>query len=116
MKTYTVLKREGELLGPVDWSYDFLQHFRSYCCPDEQKKEMCDKSVARLREVAAIPADERHLWQVQTSHEYWHGLTAVGMYDGWPWWSPVPSVLYQTWAGSEWTSFDHITGLRKKPI
>jgi hypothetical protein len=31
MKTRMVEERIGEMLGPIDWSYDFRPHFSNYC-------------------------------------------------------------------------------------
>ena len=103
MRTYQVTKREGELLGQIDWSHDFAQH---YSC----------RSGPASRIAEAMTRDIENLWQVERLHlkgkllrvregEYWHNVIAVGMYDGWPYWKPVPAVLIAGPIGSEWRHF-----------
>lgn len=114
MKTYTVIKREGELLGPVDWSYDFLSHFDSYCVPDAAKKEMCQKAMDRLKLLADNPADYKATNDGGWPRMWYHDVIAVGMYDGWPFWRPVPSVCLHGTLGAEWHHFACITDILKK--
>ena len=49
MKTYMVQQREGKLLGPIDWNYNFRSHFDCYCTDDAGKQKECDAAVAQLR-------------------------------------------------------------------
>jgi hypothetical protein len=102
------------MVGPVDWSYDFMYHFQGYCVRDEEKHAMCERYKERLRQLTEIPEGERHLWQVQTSHEYWHDLLDVGMYDGWPFWKPVPHVFHSGMYGGVWETFSNITDIRRR--
>jgi len=51
MKSRMVEIREGELLGPVDYEYNFRQHFDSMGSPDSVKDEYCERAVERLRQV-----------------------------------------------------------------
>lgn len=44
----------------------------------------------------------------------WKDVLEVGMYDGWPYWKLVPSVLMKNWMGASWHSFSSITSIRKK--
>lgn len=115
MKYRTVQVREGELLGPVDYSYDFLSHFSGYCCDDAGKRELCDAAVKLLREIEAEP----DAFLVTTDGGWprcgWRPVVAVGMYDGWPFWKPVPSIAAQGTFGVEWHNFAHITGAERKP-
>lgn len=113
MKTITETRRVGELLGPVDWSYNFRQHFDNYCTSDEGKDDACAKDVERLRKIVESP-DE---WLVTTYGGWprcgWGNVVAVGMYDGWPYWRPVPSVAFRTTLGVEWTAFSGITNIMR---
>lgn len=106
--------REGELLGPVDYTYDFLSHFSGYCCSDARKQEYCDAAVKLLREIEAEP----DAFLVTTDGGWprcgWSKVVAVGMYDGWPYWRPVPSVARQTSLGMEWCAFSSITSAERK--
>lgn len=110
MKTRTVTVHEGELLGPVDWSYNFLSHFDCCSCDDAGKRNRCDEKVAQLRQL------ETGDWEATTDGGWprvgWGQVLAVGMYDGWPYWKPVPSVLIAGHMGGEWSSFDHVTDIK----
>lgn len=114
MRTETRTVRIGELLGPVDWDYDFRQHFNNLCAPDDVRDEYCERAVERLKAIAEAP-DE---WIATTDGGRprcgWGKVLAVGMYDGWPWWRPVPSVCIQSpLGGGEWHSFYSLTGAEK---
>lgn len=111
MRTETVTRRIGELLGPVDWSYDFASHFQG----DQRAEERCLKQLDRLRRLADAPDD----WEATTDGGWprvgWGDVLAVGMYDGWPYWRPVPSVcLRSPLGGGEWHSFTSITNIENK--
>jgi hypothetical protein len=112
MKTRTVTERIGELLGPVDWSYDFRQHFGG--TSDARIDELCAEAVATLRLLADHPDD----YEVTTDGGWpscgWGRIVAVGMYDGWPYWRPVPSVCISGTFGGEWSAFSNITSIKKK--
>lgn len=105
MKTRMVKERVGELLGPVDWSYDFTQHDwgdgRGGVNPE------CSKAATEeLRKVVELmDAGKRCLVSIYGEG---HEVLAVGMYDGWPYWEPTPSVYLKTWMGGEWHSWDQI--------
>lgn len=100
MRRYMQEVREGELLGPIDWNYDFLPHFSGYCCSDEGKLQMCEQRKRLLAQIEADPT----MWRVNTSG-FWHQLLAVGMYDGWPFWKPTPALLVSGPIGAEWDFF-----------
>lgn len=110
MRTFTEIRREGELLGPVDWSYNFLQHFGGYCCDDAGRQKVCDEKVAALRKLC-----DGGNWMATTDGGWprmcWGKVLAVGMYDGWPYWRPVPSVMIASIYGGGWHTFDQITGV-----
>jgi hypothetical protein len=85
VKTHTVTVREGENVGPVDWSHP-------------------------------LAADMPELWhEAERSpneflFDYGHGgreIIAVCMYDGWPYWKPMPAVCYVGPLNSaEWQFFN----------
>ena len=108
MKTYMVERREGELLGPIDWRYDFESHGWNH---DGGTNPKCVQQ--------AIVA----LWQVDAHngrgevelYQCWHSVICYGMYDGWPYWRPVPSVCVATPFGAEWHSFLALRGFRANP-
>ena len=98
MKYRTVVEREGELLGPIDWSYNFRQHFDRMCSPDTYKDQRCAEVVQRLRRVADNPDN----FLVVTSYaDRRREVYAVGMYDGWPFWKPTPALLVSGTLGSD---------------
>lgn len=97
--------RAGEKVGPIDWDYDFRRHFNSLCASDEARDRECALAVARLRAaVAALAAGKR--LDVCSSGGYWFEVLDIGMFDGWPYWRPVPSVLRtETLGGTSWDTF-----------
>jgi hypothetical protein len=113
MKTRTVTERVGEYLGPVDWTYDFRQHFDSYCTDDAGRQAACERAVATLKELELHP----ELYEVTTYGGWprcgWGRIVWIGMYDGWPYWKPVPTVAYSTFLGVETACFNNITSVRK---
>jgi hypothetical protein len=112
MKYKTVTVREGEYLGSVDWNYDFMSHFKDYCC---DKELHCEEAVAKLKILAENPDKYQATVDGGIPRVGWGDVVQVGMYDGWPYWRPVPSVCIKTWTGGhEWHSFDSITDIREK--
>jgi len=100
MKIRMVEQREGELLGPVDWSYDFEKHSWERgpgggCNPD---------CIKRGKEALKIIEDGMKEGKQFTVGAYGANqkVLAIGMYDGWPFWTPTPAVLLETWMGGEW--------------
>lgn len=107
MKTRMVQERIGELLGPVDWSFNFDKHCEAY------NEELKAQAIACLRKICDEPDAQ---WEVRSPYTgNWSDLLAVGMYDGWPYWRPVPSVNVATWMGGEWQDFTWLRAVRKKP-
>jgi len=100
MRTETRTVRVGEFLGPVDWDFDF---------------GVDDERVRRLRDIEAGIA-RGETWQATTDGGWprfgWGEVLAVGMYDGWPYWSPTPSVLISGHFGGEWSSWRAVTDAR----
>jgi len=106
MKTRTVIERIGENMGPIDWSYDFRSHFNNHCLSDEGRDEECRKHVERLREIVA--GIERGEYWVAECYGVQNPIIDVGMYDGWPYWKPTPSIALRSWLGVEWHPFHSI--------
>ncbi len=110
MKTVTVTKRIGEYFGPIDWAYDFRQHFNNYCGSDAQRDKYCADAVDKLRRLTSGGE-----WMATTDGGWprfgWGKVLEVGMYDGWPWWRPVPSVCIDGPLGGEWHGFYSVTGI-----
>lgn len=105
MKTIQRTERIGEYLGPVDWSYDFESH----------AKGMSPSYVAECKE--KLKQLESGDWQATTDGGWprvgWGRVVKVGMYDGWPFWKPVPSVCIHGTLGPEWHSFTMITSIER---
>jgi hypothetical protein len=111
MKIYTKTVREGELLGPVDWEYDFRQHFDCMGTTAERKDEACRRAIQLLREVEE--ANNTGV-QVFLCHGFlWRDVISVGMYDGWPFWKPTPAMLCSGTLGAEWHFFYDLQQVRK---
>lgn len=110
MQYRTVVVREGERLGDIDWSYDFASHGWT-ASRGGHNPELIPREVELLREVErAFKAGERVL--VRLEGETYEPVCDVGMYDGWPFWKPTPSVKSSTWLGASWHPFTSIRGVR----
>jgi hypothetical protein len=113
MRTWQETHREGELLGEIDWSYDFGSHFDGYCTSSERKTDMLFTAIEQMWQVARL--HEKGARLIVYDNEYGHELIAVGMYDGWPFWRPVPAVLVQGPIGPEWHHFPHVRRYEERP-
>jgi hypothetical protein len=114
MRTYTVTKREGENMGPIDWSYNFRPHFDCMGTSTEGKDAACARSTERLRMIEQYLKDGVPICATTDGGSPRCGIGRVldiGMYDGYPYWRPVPSVLINGWMGASWSSFDRITDI-----
>lgn len=96
MKYRTVTERIGEHLGPVDWDWPGFK----YADPGD---------VETLRKLAADPSRYYATTDTGWPRFGFHEVLEVGMYDGWPYWKPHPSVLTNGVLGPEWHSFESIT-------
>lgn len=70
MRTYQTTVREGEDMGPIDWSH-----------------EMAASKSDDWREAEKRPEDFVY-------GEFGHAIIKLCMYDGWPYWKPTPAVFY----------------------
>lgn len=106
MRHETQTVRVGEYLGPVDWSFDFAGHCGGRHPEDATKK------TEMLRQLS-----EGGEWEATTDGGWprvgWQRVLEVGMYDGWPYWRPVPSVLLTGVLRPEWHSFDSLTDINR---
>lgn len=111
MKYRTETVREGENLGPIDWSYNFRQHFDSMCAPDAARDEACERAKAVLKAVETAKKEGKEV-KVWASGNFLHRVLDVGMYDGWPFWKPTPYVLLDGPLGvGDWTPFYNLLGV-----
>lgn len=112
MKTRMVEEREGELLGPVDWSHNFRQHFDNYCSTNEQRDKRCAETVALLKRLTEMIAEGKRC-RIQC-YDFSHSVITVGMYDGWPYWKPTPAILVNSpIGGGDWKFFYDLTAVRE---
>ena len=111
VKHKKVTKRVGEYLGPVDWDYDFYQHFENYGGSKKAKKEKCINKKKMLKTIEKNPDK----YEISTYPHVWKKVHKVGMWDGWPYWRPVPAVkVYDSIANTyTWKHFYEIKHIRK---
>ncbi len=115
MKTRTVVERIGENMGPIEWDYEFRQHFDNMGTSNDRKDEACTEHIKMLRTIVdGLSAGKRV--RASTSGGWpriWQDVLDVGMYDGWPYWKPTPSVLMRSpLGGGEWHAFSFLTGVQ----
>lgn len=108
MRTYTVTKREGTYLGPIDWTFNFRKRFNYLGAPVDAQDFSCECSKKLLKQVEenySLGKEQKVLVS-----GYWHTVYQVGMYDGWPFWVPYPHVLLgdQPLGGCEWEPWYNI--------
>jgi hypothetical protein len=115
MRTRTVVERIGENMGPIDWSYDFRSHFNNYGSSDAHRDEVCKERVEWLRQMDHALKAGRTI-EATTDGGWprccWGTVLDIGMYDGWPYWKPTPSVYTSGPLGGEWHCFAMITDVR----
>jgi len=115
MKTKQVTVCEGEYLGPVDWNYDFKQHDWEH--GGGSNPESIERRIAMLN---VLESQKKYgvAYEATTDGGFprvgWGKVLEVGMYDGWPFWKPIPSVLIAGFLGSSWHWFGSITGIRRE--
>lgn len=80
MKIRMVEQREGEALGPIDWTHEKASGMPQIWRDAEKKPE---DYLMNGRQIITIQ-----------------------MYDGWPYWKPMPAVLRYGPIGVEWDHFD----------
>ena len=83
------------------------------CTSDAGQDEACARQVAKFREIADAHAEGKTL-RATTCGGWprigYREVLYVGMYDGWPYWRPVPSVLIRgVLGGAEWHAFSMVT-------
>lgn len=113
MRLRQVTVREGEWLGPVDWAYDFKQHDwrdgRGGINP-----ECSAEATEYLRALCAI-VDAGGTAEVLLSHDdRFVEVLRVGMWDGWPYWKPTPTVETAFWLGPEKHGWCSLRAVRAK--
>ena len=116
MKTKTVTVREGELLGPIDWNFDFREHYKGMynCSTPEHHEEMFQRAMTILQMLEKDPDKYEATTDGGWPRYSWGKVIHIGMYDGRLYWKPVPSVFITSMFVGGWHSFDCITDIRLK--
>lgn len=114
MRTETKTVRVGEYLGCVDWSYDFQAH--GWDRTGGMNPGFIGPCVERLRRLEKALQEGRD-FEATTDGGWprcgWGKVVMVGMWDGWPYWKPVPSVRLSSIFGGGWHSWMAITDVRE---
>jgi hypothetical protein len=101
VKIKTVKVCEGELIGPIDWSFDFDSASWKDGCGGVNP-EVVKNSVEVLKQIKVGDT-------IQGAYgDEPRKVLAIGMYDGWPFWRPYPSVLVEGPHGHEWHAFTYL--------
>lgn len=87
MRTYTQTVREGEDMGPVDWSHPTAKDMPPIWREAEQNPDgflLCENGSFTAR-----------------------AIFKICMYDGWPYWKPTPAIYHSSpLGGGEWAFFN----------
>lgn len=119
MKTRTVTVTEGEWLGPIDWTFDFFAN--DFYSGSSRRDELIRAHVDALKEAERLigRSEANRLLNhndvevlIGASVPSWQRLITVGMYDGWPYWKPYPSLLVQGPLGSERMPWHWLSAVR----
>lgn len=118
MKTKTITVREGELLGPIDWSFDFREFYKDVypaaCNGEKAHEEHFQRAMTILRMLEAEPDKYEATTDGGWPRCCWGNIAHIGMYDGWPYWKPIPSVFIISHIVGDWQGFHNITDIRIK--
>lgn len=110
MKHRTVTVYEGERLGDVPDDFDFEPFCKRFMGGHHQG--FLAESIATYREMlAAFKADPNGL--IASEGEFQHEVIDMGLYDGWPFWTPRPCYFWKTWAGGEWREFYSLRAFKR---
>lgn len=101
MKTKTVTVNEGELLGPIDPTWDEKAFSKTHLQGRDETKAW--EAIQRLQVGQKVRSSHSHVFSE---------VMAVGMYDGWPWWFPVPSYCVRGPLGGEWHPYYYIQSVQ----
>lgn len=80
MRTETRTVRIGEYMGPIDWTHPIAKDM-----PPLWRQAEANPDAFRFQGRSII---------------------AIAMYDGWPYWTPRPAILFDGPIGPEWNYFD----------
>ena len=111
MKTYQKTVSVGELVGGIEWGYDFASHLDCYCGSDDYKADLIFTGVFNFWMVDRLHKAGKRV-EVCLRCGHWHRLIDMGMYDGWPFWKPTPAVYVEGPIGGEWHHFPCIVDYR----
>lgn len=93
--------RRGTVVAPIDPFYDIAQH-------GSINPEWARRGLALL--LLVEPGDI-----LEYSGQFSHEVISVGMYDGWPFWTPTPAALtYGPLGVGDWHFYYDITGVKKQ--
>jgi hypothetical protein len=112
MRTRTVTERIGEYLGPIDWSFDF--HASDWDRGGSLNPKCLAEALEKLRKLDAEPVAYIATTDGCWPRVGWKRVLQVGMYDGWPYWRPHPSVQLAGPLGPEWHSYSSITDIERR--
>jgi len=91
MKTYTQTVREGENMGQIPEDYDFIEwHKGDHLYPNNP--ETVIQKGKQILEIQEAFLEGKTVYILEYFDVPYKKVTDVGMYDGWPYWKPVPHV------------------------
>ena len=103
--TKTVVERIGENMGPVPKDYDIWDKRWGGLYPNNPEIRVAKFQMFLDMQEAFLNGNKI---RVSYDPDFGDFLADVGLYDGWPYWEPVPCFKQATWLGGEWHTWYQI--------
>jgi hypothetical protein len=111
MKTYMQVCRVGEYLGKIDWTYNFQIHDWDH--GGSMNPKILARNIEYLHILEASPGKYDATDYGGSPRSGWGKVIKIGMYDGWPYWAPTPSIFIEDDGWGKWIHVFSIVEIRK---
>lgn len=105
MREWKETRREGEELGPIDWAHPMIVKMEG--------ERWYKDTLALLREAEKNPTAFQATDDGGCPKVGWYPVLRLTMWDGWPYWAPMPCVVTLGWNGARHLFFENVHLERK---
>lgn len=98
--------------GPIDLEHNFRASFENMCCGEDRKSAACSRALRLILEIETALESGKGI-DANVSG-YWREVYSVAMYDGWPYWKPMPAVCVSGTLGPEYHFFYDLLDVRQR--